>query len=253
MATTLTRPRQEVAPAERRRQISGTNVGEWERLGSAVAGGALAVWGLSRFSLWGLGLAAVGSSLVYRGATGHCSVYKSLGINTAEQPHGSRAVIAAGRGVKIERSVTINRSPEECYRFWRRLENLPRFMKHLDSVKETSDKRSTWVACEPLGIRVEWEAEIINERAPDVIAWRSLPESDIQTAGSVHFTKAPADRGTMVQVSLKYDFPGGKAGSALARLFGKHPDDQVREDLRRFKQLVETGEIATIEGQPRGQ
>lgn len=242
MATTSTRARHEVAAAGRHPQTSGTNVGEWERLGSAVAGGALAAYGLSRFSLLGLGLAAVGGSLIYRGVTGHCSVYRSLGINTAQEPHGSRAVIAAGRGVKIERSITIHRSPEECYRFWRRLENLPRFMKHLDSVKETSDRRSTWVACEPLGVRVSWEAEIINERAPDLIAWRSLPESDVQTAGSVHFTKEPGDRGTTVHVALKYDFPGSKIGSALAQLFGEHPDDQVREDLQQFKQLVEAGE-----------
>lgn len=235
-----------------RHEPSTINVGEWERLASVVGGGTLAIVGLTRSSPWGWVLAALGGGLLYRGVTGHCPSYSMLGINTADKPHGPESVIPAGHGVRIERSVVINRSPEECFRFWRRLENLPRFMTHLATVRETSNTRSTWVAREPLGIRVQWDAEIINELAPQVIAWRSLPNSDVQTAGSVHFTSARFGRGTEVRVNMKYDFPGGSIGSALARLFGQHPDDQVREDLERFKQLIEAGEIATTAGQPVG-
>jgi len=249
MATTLGRT---TAQQLQRHEASGTNVGEWERLASVLGGGTLAIVGLTRSSPWGWALAALGGGLLYRGVTGHCPGYGMLGINTVDKPHGAEAVIPAGHGVRIERSVLINRSPEECYRFWRRLENLPRFMTHLASVREVSNTRSTWVAREPLGIRVQWEAEIINQRGPEVIAWRSLPGSDVQTAGSVHFTPARFGRGTEVRVNMKYDFPGGSIGSALARLFGQHPDDQVREDLERFKQLVEAGEVPTTAGQPVG-
>ncbi len=221
-------------------QASSINVGEWERMASTLGGGMLAIWGLTRGSLLGWVGAAIGGSLVYRGVTGHCSTYQALGINTADKPHGSQSVIAAGHGVKVEQSIVIDRSPAECFRFWRRLENLPRFMSHLAEVREISSTRSHWAARAPLGIRVEWDAEIINEREPEIIAWRSLPTSDIQTAGSVHFTKARSGRATELQVIMKYDFPGGSIGSGLARWFGQHPDDQVREDLQRFKQLLET-------------
>jgi uncharacterized membrane protein len=221
-----------------------------ERWLSVLGGTALGLFGLSRRSLGGLALGALGGSLVYRGLSGHCACYQALGISTAEE-HGPATSVPAGHGVKVEESITVNKPAAELFRFWRNFENLGRFMDHLESVR-VEGHRSHWVACGPLGTRVEWDAEIINERPNEVIAWRSLPGSEIDTAGSVHFRPLPGDRGTEVRVSLKYDPPAGKVGAAVARLFGQSPQSRVREDLRRFKQFMETGEVATTAGQPRG-
>src|SRR5205085_1734457 len=144
---------------------------------------------------------------------------------------------------------TVLRSAEELYRAWRRFENLPHFMENLESVRTLDERRSRWTARGPFGKRFTWDAEIITDRPGEVIAWRSLPGSAVDTAGSVHFEAAPGDRGTVVRVRLKYDPPTGRAGAALARLFQAAPEQQIREDLRRFKQLMEAGEIPTVVGQ----
>jgi uncharacterized membrane protein len=224
------------------------NVGDVERWLSLAGGTLLAAYGLRERSAVGLGLAALGGSLVYRGLTGHCPMYSALDVSTARR-HNPAAAVAADEGVKVVRAVTINRPVAELYRHWQDLESLPRFMRHLESV--TSDgKRSHWVAKGPAGTRVEWDAEIINEEPNRLIAWRSLEGSQVSTAGSVHFTPLSHGRGTEVRVTLKYDPPAGKLGSWLAWLFGEEPGRQIREDLRRFKQLVETGEAPTVAGQP---
>jgi uncharacterized membrane protein len=229
-------------------QWTSVNVGEVERWASVVGGGALVAYGLGRGGISGLLLAALGGGLVYRGATGHCPCYGSLGVSTACTPHGKQASIAAGCGVKVERSVTVNRSPEELYRFWRNLENLPRVMSHLQRVENRGNKRSRWVARAPMGLSAEWDAEIITENPSEAIGWRSLPDSQVATAGSVHFTRAPG--GTAVRVVLKYDPPGGKLGAWLAWLFGEDPGRQIDEDLRRFRQMMESGEPVFAAGQP---
>jgi uncharacterized membrane protein len=233
------------------RQARPTNVGDGERWLSLLGGGALALLGLSRGSLGGLGLALLGGGLCYRGATGHCDVYSALGFNTAE-PHAAHTSIPAGRGVRVDASTTINRPAQDLFRYWRDFENLPRFMHNLESVRSTGGNRSHWVARGPMGVRVEWDAEVITERPNELIGWRSLPGSQVDTAGSVHFTPAPGNRGTEVKVEMKYDPPGGKAGATLAWLLGDSPAAEVREDLRRFKRLLETGEIPTTRGQPSG-
>jgi len=179
-------------------------------------------------------------------------MYATLGLNTAEEARPPATSVRAEHGVKVEKSFTINRSAADLYRFWRNFENLPRFMNHLESIRVLSDRRSHWVACGPLGTHVEWDAEIINERPNELIAWRSLEGSDVDTAGSVHFLEAPGMRGTEVRVTLKYDPPGGKLGASLAKLFGEAPEQQIQEDLRRFKQVMEAGEIPTTQGQPTG-
>jgi len=224
------------------------NVGDAERWLSLAGGGFLVWLGLQKRSLGGLGLAALGSSLVYRGATGHCSVYSALHVDTAG--HNPMAAVAAGRGVKVVCSVTINRPARDLYDFWRNFENFPRFFKHLVSVKAEGN-RSHWVT-RGLAGNVEWDAEIINEEVDRLIAWRSLEGSQVSTAGSVHFNELSNGRGTEVRVDLKYDPPGGKLGSWLAWLFGQDPQQSIRDDLRRFKQLMEAGEIATVEGQSSG-
>ena len=157
-----------------------------------------------------------------------------------------------GKPLRVERSITIDRSPADLYAFWHNFEQLPSFMNHLKEVRSTGDNRTHWVAKGPLNSNVEWDAETINDRPGEVIAWRSIDGSDVDTAGSVRFQPAPGNRGTMVRVTFEYDPPGGKLGAAVAKVFGEDPSKQVNVDLRRFKQLMETGEIATTEGQPAG-
>jgi uncharacterized membrane protein len=224
------------------------NVGDLERWACALGGGALVAYGLARHTWGGLLVAALGGSLVYRGFSGHCPMYGSLGISTAGQGRGPATSIPAGHGVKVEKAITVNRPPEQVYRWWRNLENLPRVMTHLQSVKNVGHRRSHWVVRGPLGKTVEWDAEIITEREPEVIGWRSLEGSEVDTAGSVHFTRAPGGRGTEVRVVLKYDPPGGKAAATVAWLFGAAPEQEIEADLRRFKQMMEAGEIATATG-----
>jgi uncharacterized membrane protein len=154
--------------------------------------------------------------------------------------------------VRVSKSVTINRPPEAVYEFWRQLENLPRFMYHLQEVRSIGNDRSHWIARAPAGQQVEWDAEIVDERPGELIVWRALPGSDIQHEGSVHFRPAPADRGTEVEVALQYDAPGGKAGALIATLFGEEPTQQIRDDLRRFKQVLETGEVVLSDGSLEG-
>jgi uncharacterized membrane protein len=214
------------------------NVGETERIASAGVGAALVGIGLSRGSLTGLATAAIGGCLVYRGLSGHCSLYKELGINTAAR-RGRFTSVPSGRGIKIDKSVVINRPAEELFRHWRDLERLPQVMSHLESVTENGD-RSHWKAKAPLGMSVEWDAELHNERFGEMIAWRSLPGSEIDTAGSVHFTPTTNGRGTEVRVVLKYDPPAGAVGAALSSWLGQDPEKQIAEDLQRFKRAMET-------------
>lgn len=230
----------------------GKNVGKVERWASAIGGAALVLFGLKRRSISSIPFVLIGGSLIYRGTTGRCGLYNALGVSTTDRTRGS-ASVEASRDIKVDRSVTINRSPEELYRFWRNFENLPRFMENLESVRTIiDDRRSHWVAKAPMGKTVEWDAEIINEEENKLIAWRSLEGADVDSAGSVRFEPAPDGRGTEVKVSLTYNPPGGKVGSIIAKLFGREPEQQVREDLRRFKQLMEAGEITTTKGQSSG-
>jgi uncharacterized membrane protein len=220
------------------------NINNAERWASMAAGAALAAYGLSRRRGGGWMLAAVGGALVQRGVTGFCHVYDALGMNSAVGSGDTRRALGGRRGVHVDEGVSINRPIEELYHFWRNLENLPRFMRHLESVERVTDTLSRWRAKGPAGTTVEWNAEIINEVKPQVIGWKSIEGSDVVSAGSVNFDDAGPGRGTRVRVRLQYSPPGGKAGAAVAKLFGRDAATEIREDLRRFKQLVETGEIA---------
>jgi len=228
----------------------GINVGKMERMASIIAGGLLIAYAMRRRTPMSMGLVLAGGSMLYRGAAGHSFLYDAVGIDTANRADGERVVVK--KGIKVEKIVTINRPPEELYRFWRNFENLPRFMKHLESVTTTDDMHSHWVAKAPVGKTVEWDAEIINEIDGALIAWRSLEDSDVQNVGSVHFETAPGGHGTEVRIVLQYAPPMGKIGATVAKLFGEEPSLQIDDDLRRFKQLMEAGETPTTEGQPRG-
>jgi len=224
------------------------NVGEGERWASTIGGALLALYGLSGRGLFNkLVLPALGGALVYRGMTGHCHLYGAMGLDTSEK-HGERTAVEAGRGFKIEKSVIVNRPPEDLYRFWRDLSKLPQVMSNLEEVRELDARRSHWKSKLVLGMRVEWDAEIINERPNELIAWRSLPGSEIDTAGSVHFVPAGAGRGTEVRVTLKYDPPGGKVGAKIADWMGASPEEQIQEDLNRFKRMMESGAITQTPG-----
>lgn len=229
------------------RARSGRNISDAERWLSIAAGVGLAAYGASRRRASGWALAGLGAFLVKRGATAHCDVYEALGRNTAGTGQDTRRALGGSAGLIVEESVTINRSASELYRFWRNLENLPRFMTHLESVERITDTLSRWRAKGPAGTAVEWNAEIINEVPDQVIGWRSIEGSDVVSAGSVNFDEAGPGRGTRVRVRLQYSPPGGKVGAALAKMMGRDPATEIREDLRRFKQIVEAGEVATNE------
>ena len=159
----------------------------------------------------------------------------------------------AGRsGIRIQHAVTINRPAQELYDFWRDFSNLPQIMDHLESVEVLDGNRSHWKVKGPAGSTVEWDAEIVEDRPGELISWRSLEGADVDNMGTVRFIPMPGDRGTVVKVDLAYDPPAGRVGAAVAKLFRRGPEQEIRSDLRPFKQLMETGEITTTRGQPSG-
>lgn len=226
------------------------NVGSSERATSVATGALLTLAGLSRGTLPGMLIAGVGGALLYRGFTGRCPVYEKLGVDTQR----SLGEQISERGIHVEQAYLINRTPQDLYTYWRDFTNLPRIMSHLESVQVIDERRSHWVAKAPriAGGSVEWDAEITQDEPNSRIVWRSLPGSDIDTVGEIRFASAIGDRGTEVHVSMEYVPPAGRIGHWVATLFGLAPRRQMREDLRSFKRLMETGEIATVEGQPRG-
>lgn len=225
---------------ESSQQQNKTEAGETERWASLIGGGALVLMGLKERSLRGALMAVAGSGLIYQGATKQSTVQQA------------QEAIGMNQSIKVERTVTINKPADELYRYWRNFENLPRFMKHLKSVTISDDKRSHWIANAPLGNSVEWDAEIIDERENELIAWASVEGADIENSGFIRFKPAPANRGTEVKVVLEYNPPGGGLAAAFAKLFGEEPKQQISDDLGRFKQLMEAGELATTEGQTSG-
>ena len=209
-------------------------------------------------------LTALAIALARRGRRGRAAValaavagVTALDVLAAVRLTGSRAGrtvpgVSGRTDIYLERSIAVSKSPEECYRFWRSFENLPRFMQSLESVRQLDERRSRWVAKGPLATRLEWTAEVTADRQGEEIAWRTLDDSGAANAGSVRFEAAPAGRGTIVRVSLHYSPLGGTLGAGLVRLLGHDPQARIREDLRRFKQVMETGEIPTTRGQPTG-
>jgi uncharacterized membrane protein len=230
---------------------SRVNLSNLDRFLSAIGGAALFAYGKRRESWDKVFFLAMAGSLLHRAATGHCAIYEMLKIDTSESNGSDLASLRHGRGLKIEKSVTVAKSPEELFRYWRNFENLPRFMKHLESV-QVQDHTSHWVVKAPAGKTVEWDAEIHNEVENELIAWRSLENADINNAGSVSFRKAPGGRGTEIKVVIYYEPPGVILGAKIAKLWGEEPELQLEDSLRSFKQLMEAGEIANTLGQPSG-
>ncbi|MDX5480740.1 MAG: DUF2892 domain-containing protein [Hymenobacteraceae bacterium] len=221
---------------------SHINVGKAERIASVIGGALLTFYGLKKGEKAGTAMALTGGALLFRGATGYCPVNAASGRDTSD-----------GQDVSIEitRSLTILKPREELYQYWRQLENLPKFMEHLQDVRQLGPKRSHWVAKIPKGVgTIAWDADIVEEQENTLLAWRSLPDSDVDNAGEVRFMDAPAGRGTIVQATISYRPPVGDLGGSVAKLLNPVFKQLVKEDLRRFKRLMETGEIPTIEGQP---
>ena len=227
------------------------NMSTADRVFAAVAGPTIVLAALRRPSIPRLLVAALGGGLAYLGYSGHSPGHTLLGINTARRG-SARPYDYFHDSIHVEVSCTIAKPAEELYRFWRDFENLPRIMRHVQSVRNFGDIRSHWVANAPAGTHVEWDAEIQHDEPNRLISWRSLPEADVDNTGSVRFLPAPGGRGTEVHVILDYIPPAGFVGAAIAKLFGEEPRQQVKEDLRHFKQIMEAGEVPTIEGQPRG-
>ena len=223
---------------------SRINVGSAERAASTVGGGLLALAGLLRGGLGGTALVATGGVLLYRGVSGHCPVFEAAGVSTAASD--------ASNAVEIETSVTVNRPRAEVYAFWRTLENLPTFMHHLRSVDQQAGQRSRWVAKGPGGLPdIAWDASLDAARENELLRWHSLPGADVENAGEVRFRDAPAG-GTEVHVRISYRPPAGEVGAAVARWLDPVLRQMVKEDVRRFKHILETGEVPTTEGQPSG-
>lgn len=218
------------------------NISEMERWISLGAGGLLLLSGLTRFNARGLITGLFGAGLIQRGLTGHCYAYEVLGMNTAER--NASTAVPAQQGIKLEKTIHIQRPAEELFHFWRDFENLPRIMPYLESVEVSDNQRSHWVAAGIGGATVEWDAEIINERPNEMIAWRSLPGGDIETAGSVHFKPMPGEMGTAVVVSMKYNPPGGKIAANIAEFMGIGAIEKIEESLHRFKELMESNQIS---------
>ncbi len=219
------------------------NVGRRERWISAVAAAAVAAYALRR-RRGRSAILPIAGALLGRAVSGRCAVNQMLGRNSAlEESAGPVTSGRRGDGVRVDERIVLNRPRSEVYRFWRNLENLPRFMDHLESVTVLDEERSHWVAKGPAGTRMEWDAVIHHEIPNELIAWRSLEGSEVDNAGSVYFS--PTENGdTEVRVVMRYDPPAGKAGAAVAWLFGEEPSLQVGEDLRRLKQVVEATEPA---------
>lgn len=229
---------QDIVPNQPPKSNETSSVSDAERWATLIGGGAMVLLGLRQGSLRGALTALAGGGLMYRGVTAQTGIQDALGMN---------------QSIKVEKTVTIsNKSPEELYQFWRNFENLPYFMKHLKHVTVINNTRSHWIASAPMGGSVEWDAEIINDQENRLIAWASVEGADIDNSGFVRFQKAPEGRGTEIKVVIEYNPPGGVVGDAIAKLFGEEPQQQIGDELRRFKMLMEAGEMATTEGQPSG-
>jgi len=228
------------------RGFNHTNIGTRERLASIVSGMLFTTFGLRRASPIGYAMAAAGGVLLFRGVTGYCPVTEVLTTDHARKHTHDTAV-------RIKESVTIDRPRSELYAYWRDVERLPTFMHHLEFVRHIDETHSEWRARGPKGVGTfTWSAEIVEDEPGELIAWSSLPDASIQNAGEVRFIDAPGNRGTEVHVNIEYRPPVGDVGLVAAKIINPVFSQLIREDVRRFKRLMESGTLLTSnEGRPR--
>ncbi|HZR47754.1 MAG TPA: SRPBCC family protein [Candidatus Manganitrophaceae bacterium] len=264
----------QIALSQDKFNIAGmkVDVSDAERLAAVVGGGALLLYFLRKITLADTLLAVAGGSLIYQGITNRSMNINAEGaaqrLTEGVQEITGRAKDWAqgfwskieqkftGRAepIRAEQTIVINKPPEALYAFWRDFENLPRIMSNLESVTPQRGRRSHWIAKGPAGVPIEWDAEITEDRKNEMISWRALDNADVPNEGSVTFEKT-AEGATAVRVSMEYILPGGEIGAALAEFFGEEPSQKIEEDLTRFKEAVERGEIelqAESAGQSRG-
>ncbi len=226
-------------------EFNTVNVSDMERILSAGGGAAIAFYGLTRNSFCGAALTAVGGMLLHRGISGYCPAYGALEIDTADPEKKA--------GIRISETMTIKRPRQEVYAFWRDFEKLPRFMRHIESVEIVDDRHSQWRLRLPKGLgTISWESEITKEQPNEYIAWQSLPKAAVHNTGKVAFTDAPGERGTEINIVVEFRPPAGQLGRTAAGLVNPAFSKMIRQDIRRVKSFMETGEIPTIEGQPSG-
>jgi uncharacterized membrane protein len=227
-----------------RQTDSYRNVGDSDRKISLVAGAGSMLYGLTRGGMLGLALTAVGGLFVYRGLSGHCPMFSRMGYSTARP--SDRGLFGEQRGpLHFTTGVTIQRSPEELYDFWHGFTHLPRFMKFIRDVRPSGGDRTHWVAEIPGMGQVEWESEVVRDVPNESISWRSVEGSEIPQEGEIRFRRAPDGKGTEVELDMRYEPPAGRLGRAFGGLLNVMTKEAAREDLRRFKRLMETGEIPT--------
>jgi uncharacterized membrane protein len=229
---------------QRGRRIA--NMGAIERSVAGVVGAGLVGFGIIRRTLPGMiASVASGGALLAMAATGYCPFNQALKIDNAREGTAQPSDYY-DEGIHVVVSYVIAKEPQELFQFWRNFENLPRFMNHLKLVTCKGRTRSHWVAKGPAGMDMEWDAEIINEEPNRLISWRTVGEADVDSAGTVMFVPAADGRGTRVHVNLDYIPPAGRVGQAIAKMFGEDPAELIRDDLRRFKQIMESGEASTM-------
>ena len=234
------------------RADAAQNIGDAQRLVSAIAGVGLVIEGWRRRSMAGGALAAGGMALLYRAATGYCPALGAMGIDMRGHQDTSRLgrrKVHSNQATKIRRSIEINRPPSELYGFWRALDNLPRIMSHLESVQVIAGRFSHWMVKTLSGLpTIEWDAEIINDVENERIGWRSLNDSDVDQAGSVEFEPVGDGRTTRLTVTLQYVPIAGRLGAAVSKFLGQDPDFKIAEDLQRFKESMEAGNAVSSKG-----
>ena len=209
------------------------NVGNGERIVGGIAGVSLVAAGVFRRGVTRWALLTTGVGLLARSWSGRCPCYRYLELDQRHLTSG----VPGNRGVRVFDSIEVNRTPKVLYQFWRDLEQLPRVMQNVESVRQLSNTRSRWKVRAPLGQSVEWDAEIVDDQAPHLIAWQSLPGAVVRNAGSVWFE--PTSTGARVKVSVEFDPPAGRLGAAIAGVFGQSPKTQLAGDLARFKRFAE--------------
>jgi uncharacterized membrane protein len=212
------------------------NVGRRERGASTVAGGFMVLDGIRRRGVSGLLEGAIGASLLYRGSSGFCWLYNALNIDTSQQ----REALEQHPSVRVQRTITIDRDPQTVYAMWKRFENLPRFLEHVENISPLDGRRFRWLVRAPSGRRIEWNAEIVEDVPGHHLAWRSEEGAPLRHSGAVGFLSLDGGRATELKVSLQYEPSGGGAlREVVSRLLGEDPRRQIRQDLERFKRLVE--------------
>ncbi len=221
------------------------NVGQVERIVSAAIGSLMVIsaFGRNKSVVGRSSKLGIGGYLLYRGLSGNCPLYTAMGL---EGPQS--------KAIELRTTLTVNKPKEEVYRFWRKLENLPRFMEHLKMVKELDNRRSHWEAKIPGNIgNIEWDAEITDEKPGELIAWQSLENATIYNSGHISFRESPDGTGTELMVRIIYQPPAGNAGAAAAQLLNPIFEKMVKADIKRFREVIETGEVSNAQNETQPQ